>query len=108
MSAVTSSPLPLSVKWIPTLPQTSKEVRKKGEWEGETRGGVGEYQGVDIRGYTGRTGEDNKEKESYSMNNKKKKNRGWTRATELKPERGARKIDKGGKKGTKVQEEDWK
>lgn len=31
MSAVTSSPLSLSAEWIPTLLQTSKEVRKKGE-----------------------------------------------------------------------------
>lgn len=50
MSAVTSSPLPLSAEWIPTLLQMSKEVRKRVNGEGETRAGVGEkregYQGL--------------------------------------------------------------
>lgn len=33
MSAVTSLPLPLSAEWIPTLLQTSKEDRKRGQEE---------------------------------------------------------------------------
>ena len=48
MSAVTSSPLSLSAEWIPTLLQTSKEVRRKvngegkreEEWEEKKRGWI--------------------------------------------------------------------
>lgn len=68
MSAVTSSPLPLSAEWIPTLLQTSKEVRKKKKVDGEGKV-VEEWEkgGMDIRDYTRRTGEGKKDKRSYEQ-----------------------------------------
>lgn len=62
MSAVTSSPLSLSAEWIPTLLQTSKEVREKGKRGGRNRRG-----GVDFRGYTTSRGVAIKKMKSYEQ-----------------------------------------
>lgn len=71
MSAVTSSPLPLSAEWIPTLLQTSKEVRKRVNGEGKLEQ-EWEKRGMDIRGYTRRRGEGSKEeKRSYEQYKKR-------------------------------------